>query len=60
MNSTFVIDHSLMRDGSANWSPAGVKNQDNTLHFTSDPTEIERFDVAFQSMWDRKDNLRVQ
>jgi phosphatidylserine/phosphatidylglycerophosphate/cardiolipin synthase-like enzyme len=56
----YIRDRLLLRDGSANWSPAGLKNQDNTLRFTDDPTEIERFDLAFQSMWGRKDNLRVQ
>src|SRR5262249_39270364 len=34
----YAIDAKLLRDGSANWSAAGEKAQDNNAHFTNDPT----------------------
>ncbi len=56
----YVIDGSLLRDGSANWSPSGLKRQDNNVHFTSDPAQVEAFRQAFEQMWSRTDNARVQ
>jgi len=56
----YILDQALFRDGSANWSPAGLKDQDNTLRFTNDPEDLERFQAAFESMWRRPDNLTIQ
>jgi phosphatidylserine/phosphatidylglycerophosphate/cardiolipin synthase-like enzyme len=56
----YVIDGSLLRDGSANWSPSGLKRQDNNVHFTSDPAQVEAFRRIFEQMWNRTDNERVQ
>jgi phosphatidylserine/phosphatidylglycerophosphate/cardiolipin synthase-like enzyme len=56
----YVIDGSLLRDGSANWSPSGLKRQDNNVHFTSAPAQVEAFRQIFEQMWDRTDNERVQ
>jgi phosphatidylserine/phosphatidylglycerophosphate/cardiolipin synthase-like enzyme len=56
----YVVDGSLLRDGSANWSPAGLKVQDNDARFTSDPREIEGFETRFDEMWKRTTNLYVQ
>jgi len=56
----YVVDGSLLRDGSANWSPSGLKRQDNNAHFTSDPAQAEAFRQAFEQMWNRTDNERVQ
>jgi hypothetical protein len=56
----YVIDGSLLRDGSANWSPSGLKRQDNNAHFTSDPAQLAAFRQLFEQMWNRGDNQRVQ
>lgn len=56
----YVIDGRLLRDGSANWSPAGLREQDADLRFTSDPREIEAFESRFDEMWKRTSNLYVQ
>ena len=53
-------DGCVMREGSANWSPSGEKEQDNTLTLTSDPTAIRDFETTFAAMWNRRDNLIVQ
>jgi phosphatidylserine/phosphatidylglycerophosphate/cardiolipin synthase-like enzyme len=56
----YVIDGSLLRDGSANWSPSGLKRQDNNAHFTTDPAQVGAFRQIFEQMWERADNERVQ
>jgi phosphatidylserine/phosphatidylglycerophosphate/cardiolipin synthase-like enzyme len=56
----YLIDGSLLRDGSANWSPSGLKRQDNNAHFTSDRAQIVAFQQIFEQMWNRADNERVQ
>lgn len=56
----YLIDGSLLRDGSANWSPSGLKRQDNNAHFTSDPAQVGAFRQIFEQMWNRTDNERVQ
>jgi phosphatidylserine/phosphatidylglycerophosphate/cardiolipin synthase-like enzyme len=56
----YVIDGKLLRDGSANWSAAGEKAQDNNAHFTNDPAEIKGFEQQFEEMWKRSDNVVVQ
>lgn len=56
----YAIDGKLLRDGSANWSAAGEKAQDNNAHFTNDPAEIKSFEQQFEDMWARSDNVVVQ
>ncbi len=56
----YVIDGSLLRDGSANWSPSGLKRQDNNAHFTTDRAQVGAFRQIFEQMWNRADNERVQ
>jgi phosphatidylserine/phosphatidylglycerophosphate/cardiolipin synthase-like enzyme len=56
----FLIDGTLLRDGSANWSPSGEKRQDNNAHCTADPAQAAAFRQAFEEMWARSDNLVVQ
>jgi phosphatidylserine/phosphatidylglycerophosphate/cardiolipin synthase-like enzyme len=55
----YLIDGSLLRDGSANWSPSGLKRQDNNAHFTTDKGQIRVFQQAFEDMWSRN-NLVLQ
>jgi phosphatidylserine/phosphatidylglycerophosphate/cardiolipin synthase-like enzyme len=56
----YTVDGKLLRDGSANWSAAGEKAQDNNAHFTNDPAEIKVFEQQFEEMWQRSDNVVVQ
>ncbi len=56
----YLVDGSLLRDGSANWSPSGEKRQDNNAHFTADPAQVAAFRRDFEAMWSRADNLLVQ
>ena len=56
----YEIDGRLLRDGSANWSQAGEKVQDNNARFTNDPEEIKNFERDFEAMWERGDNLKVR
>jgi phosphatidylserine/phosphatidylglycerophosphate/cardiolipin synthase-like enzyme len=56
----YLIDGTLLRDGSANWSPAGEKVQDNNARFTNNPVEIRFFNDDFEQMWARSDNEVVQ
>ena len=56
----YVVDGNLLRDGSANWSAAGLKEQDNNVRYTTDPAEIGAFQQAFAEMWARPGNQRVE
>jgi phosphatidylserine/phosphatidylglycerophosphate/cardiolipin synthase-like enzyme len=53
----YLVDGKLLRDGSANWSPSGLKSQDNNAHFTNDAAEVRAFQQDFEAMWQRPDNL---
>lgn|GEM_PF-1998660 len=53
----YLVDGKLLRDGSANWSPSGLKSQDNNAHFTNDPAQVRAFQQDFEAMWQRPDNL---
>jgi len=53
---SYAIDGSLLRSGSANFSPTGEKRQDNDLTITHDPAAIDRFERNFESIWGRPDN----
>ncbi len=54
---SYAIDGRLIRTGSANWSPTGLKRQDNDLLYGSSPADVERFEKEFQEMWTREDNV---
>lgn len=56
----YCIDHRVLRDGSANWSPGGEKSQDNNARFTTDPQQIVAFERTFDAMWNRTNNLIIQ
>jgi phosphatidylserine/phosphatidylglycerophosphate/cardiolipin synthase-like enzyme len=56
----YLIDGLLLRDGSANWSLAGERFQDNNARYTNDPVEIRYFADDFEQMWARSDNQVVQ
>jgi phosphatidylserine/phosphatidylglycerophosphate/cardiolipin synthase-like enzyme len=56
----YLIDGNLLRDGSANWSVAGERVQDNNARFTNNQGETRFFVDAFEQMWARSDNQVVQ
>jgi hypothetical protein len=53
-------DGEVLREGSANWSPAALKRQDNNLRFSRDPNEVKAFEADFETMWNRPSNTVVQ
>ena len=56
----FSVDDSLLREGSANWSPAGLKDQDNSLSIVTDPAAVRGFERNFEAIWDRRENWVVR
>ena len=48
---SYAIDGRLLRTGSANWSPTGLKRQDNDVVYESSPEAVERFERKFEEMW---------
>lgn len=56
----YLVDGQVLRTGSANWSPSGLKRQDNNAHFTTDPAQVKAFQGDFEEMWSRDDNRVVQ
>ena len=53
-------DGTLLREGSANWSPAALKRQDNNLRFTTNGEEVRSFLTTFAAIWKRPANLVIQ
>ena len=45
---SYAIDGHLLRSGSANWSPTGLKRQDNDA--------VGRFEAKFEEMWAKPTN----
>ena len=55
-----LIDDTILRDGSGNWSVSAARYQDNQVTVTKDTSQIAAFDRDFEEMWNRRDNLVVQ
>lgn len=53
-------DGTTLREGSANWSPAALKRQDNNVRITGDASEVKAFEGVFEVMWTRTANTVVQ
>ena len=53
---SYAIDGRLLRTGSANWSPTGLKRQDNDVRYESSPEAAEQFEEKFTEMWSRAGN----
>lgn len=53
-------DGKILREGSANWSSSGEKQQDNTLTLTQDPRSVQGFESNFRHIWERTSNLVAQ
>lgn len=56
---SYCTDGSTLRDGSANFSPLGEFEQDNSVTFTTDTQALANFTAKFASMWAREDNLTI-
>lgn len=57
---SYCTDAAWLRDGSANFSPQGEGEQDNSATLTSDPDAIARFALKFTAMWNRPDNMSIE
>ena len=53
---TYAVDGRLLRTGSANWSPTGLKRQDNDVRYEASAEAVERFEAKFTEMWNRAGN----
>ena len=47
---SYAIDGRMLRSGSANWSPTGLKRQDNDVRYEASPEAVERFERKFEEM----------
>jgi phosphatidylserine/phosphatidylglycerophosphate/cardiolipin synthase-like enzyme len=54
---SYLVDGQVLRDGSANFSPLGESEQDNSLILTDDGATITAFQAKFEAMWNRQDNI---
>ncbi len=53
---SYAIDGHMLRSGSANWSPTGLKRQDNDVLYESSPEAVGRFEAKFEEMWAKPTN----
>lgn len=53
---SYAIDGRMLRSGSANWSPTGLKRQDNDVRYEASPEAVARFERKFEEMWGRAGN----
>ena len=56
---SYLVDGKVLRDGSANFSPLGESEQDNSMLLTDDGPTVELFKSKFEAMWNRPDNISV-
>lgn len=56
---SYCVDSSLVRDGSANFSEQGERNQDNSATFAVGAETVSGFEAKFKAMWFRPDNLTI-
>jgi phosphatidylserine/phosphatidylglycerophosphate/cardiolipin synthase-like enzyme len=70
----YAVDGTILRTGSANWSPVGEGafhcdrhpvscrtgrlQQDNNLFLTGDPGQAKRFEKTFERLWNRGSNVK--
>ncbi len=57
---SYAIEGRFLRTGSANWSPTGLKRQDNDVRYESSLEAVERFEKKFSEMWDRAGNIPAE
>ena len=56
---SYLVDGKVLRDGSANFSPLGESEQDNSMLITDDRPTVALFESKFEIMWNRPDNISV-
>ncbi len=56
---SYCVDSKLVRDGSANFSPIGESEQDNSLTLSDDAQAVANFTAKFNTMWTRQDNQTI-
>ncbi|MGA8173055.1 MAG: phospholipase D-like domain-containing protein [Methylocystis sp.] len=56
---SFVVDHRVLRSGSANFSVSGEEYQDNDLIVIESAPLARSFTENFERMWARADNQRI-
>ncbi len=56
---SYAQDGIFLRTGSANWSPSGLKWQDNDVLYMRSPSGVQEFEAKFERMWERSDNTIV-
>ena len=45
---SYAIDGRMLRTGSANWSPTGLKRQDNDVRYEVSTEAVKRFERKFE------------
>jgi phosphatidylserine/phosphatidylglycerophosphate/cardiolipin synthase-like enzyme len=55
----YAVDGVLLRTGSANLSPSGLKQQDNDLIILRDPAAVAKFEARFAEVYAAADPMRV-
>ena len=53
----YVVDRGILREGSANFSPSALKEQDNDLLLTNNAGAIRSFGAAFEQSWTRPEDV---
>ena len=56
----YVVDGVLLRTGSANLSPSGLKQQDNDLIILRDPIAAAKFEARFDEIYAGAEPMRVE
>jgi phosphatidylserine/phosphatidylglycerophosphate/cardiolipin synthase-like enzyme len=56
----YAIDGALLRTGSANLSPSGLKQQDNDLVILRDPAAAAKFEARFAEVYAAAEPMRVE
>jgi phosphatidylserine/phosphatidylglycerophosphate/cardiolipin synthase-like enzyme len=56
----YAIDGALLRTGSANLSPGGLKQQDNDLVILRDPAATAKFEARFAEIYAAAEPMRVE
>jgi phosphatidylserine/phosphatidylglycerophosphate/cardiolipin synthase-like enzyme len=53
---SYAVDGKVLRTGSANLSPSGLKQQDNDLIILRSSQDVLRFEQDFEAIWSRSTN----
>ncbi len=53
---SYAVDGRLLRTGSANWSPTGLKRQDNDVLYEASSEMVDAFETRFSELWNREGN----